>query len=163
TVAILAPGAYVGGAADDPFTVSASTPDGDVTGVELFRCSDASADCAGGAWVSLGTDASAPYEASWDVGDDGNVALRAVATDRAGTVKVDLSAPSVGVALSESSPWAVVDGDTVTINPAHAGAFTVTASPADAESGIDSVAFPVIFGGDGATRTGAPWVQSYAW
>ena len=60
TVSLTAPTGFVNGAAPDPFTATATTPDGDVDQVELFRCSDASANCGAGSWVSLGVDSNAP-------------------------------------------------------------------------------------------------------
>ena len=51
SVTVTAPTGFVNAAAPDPFTVTASTPDGDVDDVELFRCSNASAGCSSGSWV----------------------------------------------------------------------------------------------------------------
>ena len=86
TVSITAPGAYVNGAAADPFTVTATSPDTDIASVEFFVCSNQSSACSSGSWNSLGApDATAPYTASWDVQGDGNQALRAVITDNART------------------------------------------------------------------------------
>ena len=51
-VSLTAPTGFVNGAEPDPYTATATTPDGDVDQVELFRCSDASANCGAGSWVS---------------------------------------------------------------------------------------------------------------
>ena len=87
----------------DPYTVRATSPDGDVTSVELFSCSDASAGCSGGSW-SLGTDAVAPYEA-FSVDADGNRALRAVATD----VASNTGAAIVDVTIDRTVPATTID------------------------------------------------------
>ena len=113
TVSITQPPGFVNASDADPYTVTATTPDGDVTGVELFRCSDASAACSTGSWVSLGTDATAPYEASWPLDADGNRALRAVATDAAGNtgqdvldVTIDRTVPATTIDSAPSDPSA---------------------------------------------------------
>ncbi|HET6656454.1 MAG TPA: Ig-like domain-containing protein [Gaiellaceae bacterium] len=111
TVSITAPSGFVNLADADPFTVSATSPDGDVAGVEFFSCSDASNDCSSGSWVSLGSDAAAPYTASWPLPADGNAALRAVATD-VGTntgedvlnVTVDRTRPVTSIDSAPSDP-----------------------------------------------------------
>jgi large repetitive protein len=97
-------GIYLNANAPDPFGLTASTPDIDVAQVEFFACDDASAGCATGSWVSVGTDTSAPYGVSWPLpAADGVEALKAVATDHAGnsassvvTVTIDRDAPSGG-------------------------------------------------------------------
>ena len=88
-VTLTSPSGYVSASASDPFTVTATSPS-DVDHVELFRCDNVSTDCAAGSWVSLGTDTSAPYTASWPVDSDGNRALRAVVTDVAGKTAQDV-------------------------------------------------------------------------
>ncbi|MGH3014757.1 MAG: OmpL47-type beta-barrel domain-containing protein, partial [Gaiellaceae bacterium] len=113
TVGIVQPSGYVNAADADPYTVRATSPDGDLTGVELFRCSDASTACATGSWISLGTDATAPYEASWPLDADGTRALRAVATDAGSntgedvvTVTIDRSVPATSIDSAPSDPSA---------------------------------------------------------
>ncbi|MGI8607415.1 MAG: Ig-like domain-containing protein [Gaiellaceae bacterium] len=103
TVSITAPSGYVNAAAPDPFTVTATSPAGDIAQVEFFRCSNSSANCAAGSWVSLGTDSAPPYSAPWSVDVDGNRALRAAVTDQAnnsgadiGNVTIDRTAPAGG-------------------------------------------------------------------
>ena len=105
SVAITEPSGAVNASDADPYTVTATTPDGDVTNVEFFRCSDASANCGGGSWVSLGTDATAPYEASWPLDADGNRALRAVATDAASNTGADV----VNVTIDRTVPATTID------------------------------------------------------
>ena len=85
-VTITQPSGFVNASDADPYTVRATSPDADVASVELFSCSNASAGCAAGSWISLGTDSTAPFEASWPVDPDGNRALRAEATDTASNV-----------------------------------------------------------------------------
>ncbi len=113
SVTIAQPGAFVNASDADPYTVEATSPDGDVASVEFFRCSDATTACAGGSWVSLGTDATVPFQASWPLDADGNRALRAVATDTAanmGTdvvdVTIDRSVPATAIDLAPSDPSA---------------------------------------------------------
>jgi len=115
TVTITAPGAFVNAGAADPFTVTATSPDSDIADVEFFRCTDASTDCSTGSWVSLGTDSSAPYSASWPLPADGNAAVRAVATDTGSntgahvvntTVDRTLPVATIGSAPGDPSPSA---------------------------------------------------------
>src|SRR5206468_1880941 len=100
---LTAPGAYVNAADADPFTLAATSTATDLAQVEFFRCSNASADCAAGNWVSLGTDTAAPYSASWPLDTEGDRAVRVVATDNAGntgedvvTTTIDRTAPAGG-------------------------------------------------------------------
>ena len=103
-ISITSPTTYVNGGDADPFTVTAFTLDTDLVGVQFFACDNASASCSTGSWVSLGTDAGAPYSVSWALpGADGNRALRAVATDLSSNtgqdvhnVTIDRTAPSGG-------------------------------------------------------------------
>ncbi|HEY7396767.1 MAG TPA: Ig-like domain-containing protein [Gaiellaceae bacterium] len=81
------------------------------------------------------------------------------------TVQVDLTdpaAPSLG--LSESSPYEAVGGSTLYYNPSgsNSATFDVSATTSDADSGIDHVDFPTVFGGDSATATG-PYTTTYSW
>ncbi|HZB22679.1 MAG TPA: Ig-like domain-containing protein, partial [Gaiellaceae bacterium] len=90
-------GGYVNAAAADPFTLVANANDvgSGVASVEFWTCDDDTVGCSSNSWTSLGTDATAPYEASWALpGTDGNRALRARATDNAGrqeTAVVDVT------------------------------------------------------------------------
>ncbi len=82
--------------------MTASTPDGDVTNVDFFECSNASAACATGSWVQFGTDNTAPFSATWSTPVfDGPKAIRAVAVDAANntgqhvrTITIDRTAPT---------------------------------------------------------------------
>ena len=67
--------------------------------------------------------------------------------------------------ITENGPDAQVAGSTLFYNPTavHAGTFTVAATTTDAESGIAQVAFPTVFGSDGATDSTAPYSTSYSW
>ena len=105
SVSITAPSGYVNLADADPFTVTATSPDGDVAGVEFFGCTDSSNDCSTGSWVSLGTDATAPYSASWSLPADGNAALRAVASDVGSNTGEDI----VNVTADRTRPVTSID------------------------------------------------------
>ena len=136
SVTITAPTGFVNAAAPDPFTVTASTPDGDVDDVELFRCSNASAGCSSGSWVSLGVDTTAPYSASWAIDPDGNRALRAVATDGAGNTGADV----VNVTVDRTNPTGALTA------PADAAfvtgaSVTVSSDSADTGSGVATAEF----------------------
>jgi hypothetical protein len=116
TVTISSPGAYVNAADADPFAVTATSPDTDIDNVEFFRCDNASTNCSSGNWVSLGSDTSAPYAASWPVDPDGNRALRAVATDNASNIGVDVinttidrAAPNTSITASPNDPSSSAD------------------------------------------------------
>ena len=132
-VSITSPTVYVNGSDPDPFTVTASSPDTDLSGIEFFACDNTSTGCSSGNWVSLGVDASTPYSVSWTLpGADGNRALRAVATDLAANtgqavhdVLIDRAPPSGGSV-------SYLDGYDST------GSITITSSNgSDSGSGID--------------------------
>ena len=124
TVSISQPGGFVNSSDADPYTVTATTPDGDVTGVELFRCSDASTACSTGSWVALGTDASAPYQASWPLDADGNRALRAVATDAASNTGESV----VDVTIDRTVPATTIDSAPSDPSPSTSASFAFSAS-----------------------------------
>jgi hypothetical protein len=160
TVVITAPAGFVNGSSPDPFTVTATSPDGDVDEVELFRCSDASAGCADGTWVSLGVDSSAPYSASWPIDPDGNRALRAVATDGSDNTGEDV----VDVTVDRTDPTgpltAPADGAFVI------GTLAVSSSSADSGSGVATADFQRRPAGGGAwtaidTDATAPYSVSW--
>ena len=160
TVTITAPTGFVNGAAADPFSVTATTPDGDVAGIELFRCSNASTGCSTGSWVSLGVDASAPYSALWTIDADGNRALRAVATDEAGITGSDLVDITIDRTNPTGSLTAPADGSFVT------GTVIVSSDSADTGSGVDSAEFQRRPAGGGAwttiaTDTNAPYSANW--
>ena len=102
TVTITAPTTFINSSDLSAYPVTASTPDSDVTHVDFFECSNASAACATGSWVQFGTDSSAPYAATWSTpAFDGPKAIRAVAVDLAAntgqhirTITIDRTAPS---------------------------------------------------------------------
>ena len=147
TVALTAPTGFVNGAAPDPFTATATSPDGDVDQVELFRCSDASANCGGGSWVSLGVDSNAPFSASWPIDSDGNRALRAVATDGSGNTGADV----VNVTIDRTNPTGALTAPT---NGAFVtGTLAVESDSADSGSGVASAEFQRRPAGGGAWTT----------
>ena len=82
------------------------------------------------------------------------------------TAKVDTTAPSIpALTLTETSPLEYVAGDTVYYNPqgSNNGTFSVDATTTDAQSGIDAVAFPTVFGTDGAADGASPYSHDYSW
>src|SRR4029453_13582307 len=123
-VSITAPSGYVNLGDADPFTVTATSPDGDVAGVELFSCTDASNDCSTGTWVSLGTDATAPYTASWPLPPDGDAALRAVATDVGSNTGEDV----VNVTVDRTRPVTSIDSAPAASTNATGATFDFSAS-----------------------------------
>jgi Bacterial Ig domain/Bacterial Ig-like domain/Chitobiase/beta-hexosaminidase C-terminal domain len=147
SVTLTSPAGFVNAADPDPFTVTAASPDGDVQNVELFSCSDASAGCSGGSWLSLGVDASAPYSASWPVDPDGNRALRAVATDAAGNTGGDVVDVTIDRTGPSGSLTAPADGAFV------AGTIAVSSDSADTGSGVDTAEFQTRPAGGGAWTT----------
>ena len=157
SVALTAPAGFVNGASPDPFTVTASTPDGDVDEVEFFSCSNASAGCAGGSWVSLGADASAPYSASWPVDADGNRALRAVATDGSSNTGEDTTDVIIDRTDPTGALTAPADGALLTATVA------VSSDSADGGSGIDEATFGRRPAGGGAwTAVGSDATAPYS-
>ncbi|HEY8844671.1 MAG TPA: Ig-like domain-containing protein [Gaiellaceae bacterium] len=128
-----ADGAYVSSSSPDPFTITASSTDSSVAEVEFFQCSDTSAACSTGSWVSLGTDSTSPYSISWTLpAGDGLRALRAVTTDTAGNHGSD----AVAVTIDRQAPA----GGSVSYADGYAtGAVTVTAdSGSDSISGVNA-------------------------
>ena len=82
------------------------------------------------------------------------------------TAQVDTTAPTVpSLTLTESSPLDYADGSTLYYNPqgSNTDTFTVDAATTDAQSGIDTVDFPTVFGTDGATDNASPYSHDYTW
>jgi hypothetical protein len=135
-VAILEPSGYANADAPDPLRVTATSPDA-IASIEIFRCDDASADCATGTWVSLGTSASSPFSVT-TAEPEGARAFRAVAVDGVGNstamvsnVIVDRTAPT-GPSLSSSHATDSWSGDN-TVDVAFASA--------DGVSGLDGFSY----------------------
>jgi hypothetical protein len=107
TVSITAPTTYINGSDPSTYTVTTTSPDGDVDHVAFYECSNASVGCSTGSWTQFDSDSSAPYAGSWSTpGTDGIRAIRAVAVDTAlntgadaKTITIDRTAPS-GVTVS---------------------------------------------------------------
>lgn len=78
---------------------------------------------------------------------------------------VDSTAPPPAVlVLTEREADAHVKARTLFYDPAgNGGSFQIQANVSDPESGIASVRFPVVFGGDAALRSAAPFRATYAW
>lgn len=87
-------------AAAATYTVRGAAAARDVMHVEFFRCADDTEACSSGNWVSLGTDETRPYEASWTVDEDGTRALQAVAVDKASNKTSDV----VNVVIDRAAP-----------------------------------------------------------
>ena len=83
------------------------------------------------------------------------------------TVFVDTTAPGAFTpALSNATGNTFINGSTVYTNPQTglSGGYTVTAAPADAESGINKVTFPTLAGHTGGgADTSSPYSTTYAW
>jgi hypothetical protein len=125
TVSITTPTGFVNAADADPFTVTATTPDGDVTNVGFFRCDDSSIDCATGSWILLGNDPSAPYSAPWPVDADGNRALRAVATDVGSNTGADV----VNVTIDRTLPVTTIGSGPADPSTSPNASFGFSAEP----------------------------------
>jgi murein DD-endopeptidase MepM/ murein hydrolase activator NlpD len=160
----------------DGQAVAITADDGDgagAAGVEVRYCPGEACAFADGA--PIGTDDAAPYAVAWeDQPVFGAFTLVARATDRVGnaadsepvTVRVtnDASAPAEPVlTVGDDDPAAHLRNGTLYYNAATAGAFAVTAATDDPESGIATVAFPDVFGDDGAADDDAPYGREYAW
>ena len=108
----------------------------------------------GVAWVSLGTDTSAPYEASWATATfvDGPHDLRAIATDYTDNVETS-SVVSVIVDNTDPTVAFTTPVDLGFVNAADADPFTVVADAADLGSGVDDVEFFLCTAGGVACTT----------
>jgi Bacterial Ig domain len=156
TVSAPSVGAYISGSDPDPYPISAAAAPEEGTSVEFFRCDDASVDCAGGTWVSVDSDATAPFSVPWPLDPDGNRALRAVATDTTGST----TSPIVNVVIDRTAPAGGLTAPAD--NSFVAGAETLNANPTDPVSGVASVEFQRSPAGTGnwttiATDDAAPW------
>jgi hypothetical protein len=107
----------------------------------------------GGVWVSLGTDTTAPYQASWATASfvDGAHDLRAIATDYTDNVEtssvVSVVVDNIDPTVSFTEPL-----DLGFVNAADADPFTLVADADDLGSGVDEVEFFLCTAG-GATCT----------
>ena len=176
SVAITAPAA--GEPVSNGRTVTANATDAlaGVDTVEFRYCPGTS--CAFGAGTPIGTDTNSPWAVDWaGQPGDGAYAIVARATDHVGNTadatvvavnvnNSDTTAPTgPALTITENETDEHVNGTTLYYRPArkHAGTFTVTAVTADAETGVQRVAFPAVFGGDAANDTTAAYQQVYAW
>ena len=119
SISIGSPNGSVNLTTADPFTITATSPDGDIASVEFFECTDSSSDCSTGTWTPLGAaDTTAPYTASWSVPADGNASLRAIATDVGSNtgedvinVTVDRTRPDSNIDSAPADPTNATDAD----------------------------------------------------
>ena len=113
SVTITSPTTYINAADPSTYTVTTTSPDGDIDHVNFYECSNASIDCATGSWTQFDSDNAAPFSGSWSTpGTDGARAIRAVAVDAAlntgadvRTITIDRTAPS-GVTISYANGYA---------------------------------------------------------
>ena len=94
------PTGFVNGAAADPFTVTATTPDGDVASVEFFSCSNPSTAARAAPGTPWARTRARPTRPPGTIDPDGNRALRAVATDGTGKTGSDV----VDVTIDRTNP-----------------------------------------------------------
>ncbi len=108
----------------------------------------------GATWVSLGTDTSAPYQASWATATfvDGPHDLRAIATDYTDNVETS-SVVSVIVDNTDPTVAFTTPVDLGFVNAADADPFTVVADATDLGSGVDDVEFFLCTAGGVACTT----------
>ncbi|MHB8643094.1 MAG: OmpL47-type beta-barrel domain-containing protein [Gaiellaceae bacterium] len=132
TVTVGAP-QYVNAATPASITLGATSPDTDLAQVEFFQCSNASTDCSTGTWSSLGVDTTSPFGVSWTVpAPDGNVAVKAVATDLSGNTGSSIA----NVLIDRTAP---AGGSVSYANGYASGSVSVTTDPGtDSGSGLDA-------------------------
>jgi hypothetical protein len=107
SVTITAPLTYLNGSDPNNYVVTATTPDTDVAQVDFYECSNASANCATGAWLQFGTDSSAPYAATWSTpAFDGLRSIRAGAVDAATNTGADIR----DITIDRTAPTGVTVG-----------------------------------------------------
>ncbi len=116
-----------------------------------------------GTWQTIGTDATAPYEASWNTTTlpDGPHDLRAIATDHADNVE---TAATISVIVDNTDPTIsfTTPTDGGFVNAADLNPYTVDADAADTGSGVKEVEFfdgPTSLGIDSAAPYEASWTQ----
>jgi hypothetical protein len=82
-----------------------------------------------------------------------------------GEARIDTTAPSPPqLKLTASAPGVYVSSVSTFYRPGAQGALRVTATTADAESGIEQVLFPTLTGaGGGGTDDTAPYAADYTW
>ena len=122
---ITAPVGIVNASAADPFTVTASSPDADLTQVEFFECPTPAC----GSQTSIGVDTTAPYSVSRAIPADGSWTLKAVATDNALNTMSDIET----VAVERTRPQTTIDSNPASITNQTGATFTFSSN----ESGVD--------------------------
>jgi RHS repeat-associated protein len=148
-----APSAQVRGSSV-PITAGASD-DRRVDTVEFFRCSNSNSNCAGGTWVSIGTDSSEPFSTTWNSTSvpNGARSLMARATDDAGN---QTSSAAIAVSVGNATP-----PTTSIFSPANpsnvSGTVTVQANASPGVTKVEFYADGTLF----ATDTATPWSASW--
>ncbi len=105
------------------------------------------------------------YRYRYSISD--NVGNQSAPSTASATAKIDTTDPSApSLTLSESSPFSDAQGTTLYYNPqaSNGASFDVSAVSADAQSGIQKVAFPALAGmTGGGDDTDGPYSGSYTW
>ena len=123
-IEITAPVGIVNASAADPFTVTASSGDADLTQVEFFECPTPAC----GSQTSIGTDTTAPYSVSRAIPADGSWTLKVVATDNALNTMSDIETVSV----DRTRPLTTIDSNPAAITNQTGATFTFSSN----ESGV---------------------------
>ncbi len=121
---ITAPVGIVNASAADPFTVTASSPDADLTQVEFFECPTPAC----GSQTSIGVDTTAPYSVTRAIPADGPWTLKAVATDNALNTMSDIET----VDVERTRPQTAIDSNPASITNQTGATFTFSSN----ESGV---------------------------
>ncbi|MDX6439924.1 MAG: large repetitive protein, partial [Gaiellaceae bacterium] len=117
---ITAPVGIVNAAASDPFTVTASSPDFDLTQVEFFECPTPAC----GSQASIGVDTTAPYSISRAIPADGSWTLKVVATDNALNTMSDVET----VTVDRTRPQTTIDSNPAAITNQTGAAFAFSSN-----------------------------------
>ena len=123
-IEITAPLGIVNASAADPFTITASSPDADLTQVEFFECPTPAC----GSQTSIGVDTTAPYSVSRAIPADGSWTLKVVATDNALNTMSDIET----VTVERTRPQTAIDTNPASITNQTGATFTFSSN----ESGV---------------------------
>ena len=117
---ITAPVGIVNASAADPFTITASSPDADLTQVEFFECPTPAC----GTQTSIGVDTTVPYSVSRAIPADGSWTLKVVATDNALNTTSDIET----VTVDRTRPQTTVDSNPAAITNQTGATFTFSSN-----------------------------------